>query len=48
MFRGITNLGGGHGNALFKNKQNANLAAAQSNNDEVYGMFSKKILNFEL
>lgn len=48
MFRGITNFGGGHGNTFLKNKQNANLAAAQGNNDEVYGMFSKKKLNFEL
>lgn len=47
MFRGITNLGGGHGNNFLKNKQNANLAAAQGNNDDVYGMFSKKKLNFE-
>jgi len=44
MFRGA-NIG--HGNMFLKPKQTSNLAAAQNNNDEVYGLFSKKILNFE-
>lgn len=39
---------GGYGNVFLKAKQNTNLANVQNKGDDVYGIFSKKILNFEL
>lgn len=45
MFRGKT---AGQGGGFLKNKQTSNFANIQNNNtNEVYGLFSKKILNFE-
>ena len=47
MFRGGTHMVGRGGNIFLKKNQTANLTAAQNNGDDVYGMFSKKKLNFE-
>ena len=47
MFRGGTNMGGMGGHMFLKNKRNSLATGQPNNNDDVYGLFSKKILNFE-